>query len=216
VQGFLVGSVDRIFNTNWEDVMPPPRGTGRHNYMTAVTSVDGELVELIDVEKVLSEVQGIRSEVSAAVAAAAVPTDEPGLVLVVDDSMVARKQVARTLEQIGIPFQLANDGRQAAELLKSWAADPGPPVAQRVPMVISDIEMPEMDGYTLTKTIKDDPRLAGIYVLLHTSLSGVFNHVMVEKVGADRFVPKFNPDELAGAVLQRMRGGAVPARAAAG
>jgi two-component system chemotaxis response regulator CheV len=60
--------------------------------------------------------------------------------------------------------------------------------------------MPEMDGYTLTAEIKADPRMASLHVILHTSLSGVFNQAMVEKVGADDFIAKFNPDELAMAV----------------
>ena len=63
-------------------------------------------------------------------------------------------------------------------------------------MVISDIEMPEMDGYTLTSEIRRDPRLKDLYVILHSSLSGVFNETMVKKVGADRFIPKFSADEL--------------------
>jgi two-component system, chemotaxis family, chemotaxis protein CheV len=63
-QGFLVNGVDRIVNMNWEEILPPPRGTGRGHYLTAVTRVDEELVEIIDVEKVLAEVIGSRDTVS--------------------------------------------------------------------------------------------------------------------------------------------------------
>ena len=73
-------------------------------------------------------------------------------------------------------------------------------------MVISDIEMPAMDGYTLTTEIRRHPGLAGLYVLLlHTSLSGVFNNAMVERVGANAFVAKYSPHELADFVLDRLR-----------
>ena len=65
--------------------------------------------------------------------------------------------------------------------------------------------MPEMDGYTLTSEIKRDPQLQGLFVLLHSSLSGVFNEAMVEVVGADAFIPKFNPDELSFAVVEALR-----------
>jgi two-component system chemotaxis response regulator CheV len=64
-------------------------------------------------------------------------------------------------------------------------------------MIISDVEMPEMDGYTLTAELKGDPRTADMFILMHTSLSGVFNLNMVKKVGADDFLPKFKADELA-------------------
>lgn len=72
-------------------------------------------------------------------------------------------------------------------------------------MLISDIEMPEMDGYTLTAEIRSHPQLRDMYVMLHTSLSGVFNQAMVEKVGANEFLAKFKPNELAGKVIARLR-----------
>ncbi|MEX2334623.1 MAG: response regulator, partial [Pseudohongiella sp.] len=78
-------------------------------------------------------------------------------------------------------------------------------------LVISDIEMPEMDGYTLTASIKNDPRLSDLHVMLHTSLSGVFNQAMVEKVGADDFLAKFHPDELAQRVLKQLERRQIPA-----
>ncbi|HEX5793452.1 MAG TPA: response regulator, partial [Rheinheimera sp.] len=73
-------------------------------------------------------------------------------------------------------------------------------VTEKVGLLISDIEMPEMDGYTLTAEIKQDAKLKRLHVILHTSLSGVFNQQMVQKVGADDFIAKFNPDELAESV----------------
>ena len=68
--------------------------------------------------------------------------------------------------------------------------------------MISDVEMPEMDGYTLTAKCKSDPRFDGLYIMLHTSLSGVFNKAMVTKVGANDFMAKFSPDELAERVME--------------
>ena len=86
---------------------------------------------------------------------------------------------------------MVRDGREALEQLRAWAGE-GTPVRERIAMVISDIEMPEMDGYTLTAEIRQDPRLKDLYVMLHSSLSGVFNTSMVQKVGADEFLAKFN------------------------
>lgn len=212
VQGFLVGGVERIINMKWQDILPPPKGSGANSYMTAVTNLDGELIEIIDVEKVLAEVSGIKMEVSQALVQDSAGNPGKREVLVVDDSSVARKQVVRTLEQIGIACTVANDGREALEQLQRWAAD-GAPIAERLLMVISDIEMPEMDGYTLTTEIRKDERLKDLYILLHSSLSGVFNAALVKKVGADQFLPKFGADDLAKAVLDRVKA-AAPAQAA--
>lgn len=214
VQGFLVSGVDRIVNLNWESMVPPPRAAGAQSYMTAVTRVDEELVEIIDVERILAEITGTEADVSRGLTDGLPQMGPEAFVLVVDDSSVARRQVGRTLEQLGIRYELANDGREALDRLRGWMKDGGPPICERLAMIISDIEMPEMDGYTLTRTIKEDPQLSGLFVLLHTSLSGVFNQNMIRKVGADEFVAKFDPNELARAVTRRVFGTAAAESAA--
>ncbi|CAK0772570.1 two-component system, chemotaxis family, chemotaxis protein CheV [Gammaproteobacteria bacterium] len=207
-QGFLVSEVDRIVNMNWEEIHPPPKGSGRGtSYLTAVTQVDKELVEIIDVEKVLAEVTHPNEEVSQSIASECAITPKAMCeVLVVDDSSVARRQIQRTLEQVGVTPLMACNGREALNMLRDLAVDGKQSIKERIAIVISDIEMPEMDGYTLTTEIRRDPALKDLYVLLHTSLSGVFNQSMVKKVGADHFIAKFSPDELAKAVLDRVKG----------
>jgi len=206
VQGFLVSAVDRIVNLHWEAIVAPPRATGAQSYMTAVTQVDNELVEIIDVERVLAEVSGVQKEVSNPVVQSLAQEHVDAMVLVVDDSSVARRQIGRTLEQIGVPHEFASNGREALDRLRVLVREHGSAISKRVPVVISDIEMPEMDGYTLTKLVKEDPVMKDLHLILHTSLSGVFNNSMVRKVGADQFVPKFDPDELARAVSLRVFG----------
>jgi two-component system chemotaxis response regulator CheV len=204
-QGFLVRSVERIVNMNWEAIHPPPKGAGRDNYLTAVTEVDGKLVEIIDVEKVLAEISPPVEEISAGVIDEAVTRAAISKhVLIVDDSAIARKQIKRCVESVGVETTTLNDGRQALDYLRNLA-DSGEKVSNKIMMMISDIEMPEMDGYTLTAEVRADPRLADMFVLLHTSLSGVFNQAMVKKVGANEFLAKFNPDMLASVVAQRIR-----------
>lgn len=202
VQGFLVNSVDRILNMNWEEILPPPKGAGMSSYLTAVTKIDRELVEIIDVEKVLAEVAGQMDEISEGIMDGAAVGDQPRNILVVDDSSVARSQVKRTLDQIGLDSVMAKNGREALELLKKWAEQGS--VRDHISMIISDVEMPEMDGYTLTKAVRDDSRMRDMYVMLHTSLSGVFNNAMVQQVGADKFIAKFNADELATGVMEAL------------
>jgi len=201
VQGFLVGGVDRIINMNWEDILAPPSNSGTGSYLTAVTRLDNELVEILDVEKVLSEVVPREVEVSAEVTEKMKTVDTHLPLLVVDDSSTARKMIARTLDQVGVPYYMAVNGREALAKLQELASD-GQPVSGKLGLVISDIEMPEMDGYTLTTEIRKDPRLRDIYVLLHSSLSGVFNDAMVKQVGADQFLAKFNSDDFASVVME--------------
>ena len=208
VQGFLVSAVDRIVNMNWSSILPPPKGVGKQNYMTAVTEIDNELVQILDVERILDEISPIKTEVSDEVIETAVATNKEINVsqlpvLVADDSSVARRQVQKSLETIGIKSILAKNGREALDILSEMAEKKS--IEEQILMVISDIEMPEMDGYTLTASIRNDPRLKNMEVILHTSLSGIFNQAMVKKVGANNFIAKFNPDELAKAVRDAMK-----------
>lgn len=199
---FLVSNVERILNMNWNKIMPPPKGAGHSNYMTAVTEIDNELVEILDVEKILDEISptsvSVSSEVMDKATEAGQKIPEHVKVLVADDSKVAIKQVERAMQAIGVDIVKASDGKEALEILRAALAKG--PIRNSFELVISDVEMPEMDGYTLCASIRQDPALKDLYVILHTSLSGVFNQSMVSKAGANDFIPKFNPDELAGAV----------------
>ncbi len=204
VQGFLVRSVERIVNMNWEEIHPPPKGTGRAHYLTAVTRVDNQLVEIIDVEKILAEVAPTSEVISEGVVDVATQAKAvTKRVLICDDSSVARKQVMRCLETIGVEVVALNDGRAAYDYLRNMVEEGRKPERELL-MLISDIEMPEMDGYTLTAEIRADPRMQKMHIILHTSLSGVFNQAMVKKVGADDFLAKFRPDELAARVVARI------------
>lgn len=200
---FLVSSVERILNMNWDKIMPPPKGVGDSNYMTAVTEIDGELVEILDVEKILEEISPSKLEeqdlnqVYDEQFANLIEQHKPK-VLVADDSKVALNLVCAAMEKMNLEVIKAHDGREAYNILRE-AASRGP-INEQVALIISDVEMPEMDGYTLCATLRQDPSLKSAYVILHTSLSGVFNLGMVSKAGANDFIPKFNPLELAKAV----------------
>ncbi len=202
VQGFMVGSVDRIVNINWEEILPPPKGLEGESYMTAVTHIDDELIEIIDVEKVMHEVIGGNEEITEGVIDQSLLQDGRH-VLVVDDSSVARKQIKRVLDQLGVEATLCNDGKQGLMQLQQWVAE-GKDLRQWLCLIISDVEMPIMDGYAFTTAIRQSPDLKDLHVILHTSLSGVFNQAMVQKVGADEFLAKFDPDELATVVQHRL------------
>ena len=205
VQGFLVAGVDRIVNMNWEEIKPPPDGIGKGTFLTAVTNVDNELVEIIDVEKVMADVMGYSDEIDEQVTE---NTDKEEVqskhVLVVDDSAMARKQIIKVMEQVDIAYTQAKNGKEAYEILLEWASDESEPIQNKCSLVLSDVEMPEMDCYTLTKNIKEHPVLGSLSVLLHSSLSGSFNESMVKKVGADDFLAKYDATELASRVLEHL------------
>ncbi len=206
VQGFLVHEVDRIVNLNWEDIHIPPSGAAGAGYLTAITQVDEQMVGVIDVERVLAEVVGVQTQVSTELKSLLeVPPDGRKLVLVADDSVVARKQICRVLEEdMGLDTVTEKNGRLALERLRRWADEQDPDL-ERLALVISDIEMPEMDGYSFTTEVRADPRLAHLVVILHTSMSGVFNQSMVDQVGANKFIAKFEPDVLAREITEVIR-----------
>ncbi len=155
VQGFLVNGVDRIVNMNWKDVVPPPDGAAKKSYLTAVTHVEDKLVGIIDVERILSEIVDIETEIEGDLRDR-YDVDRQQTILVVDDSMVARNQVKKTFEQLSVTCVMASNGQEALDMLKDWAENQ-PEKLAGLSMVLSDIEMPIMDGYTLTTAIKDDP-----------------------------------------------------------
>lgn len=207
IQGFLVKSVDRIVNLNWEVILPPPSGSGRSHFLTAITHVDNQIVEVLDVERVLAEIIPYDTSVSDEVldqSLAHMARQKHLRVLMADDSPTAMNQVRDTLRHLGVEVIGVQDGLQALNLLRRWQAEGIDPLAH-IFMLITDAEMPEMDGYRLTYEIRKDPDLRDLFVVLHTSLSGSFNKAMVEKVGCNGFLSKFQPDLLADLVQQRVR-----------
>ena len=204
IQAFLIGSVERIVNLTWETIQPPPRTAGRQHYLTAITNVDDAIVEIIDVEKVLAEIVPMNTKISEETLSRPILSKARGReVLIVDDSRVAIHQLTDDLGQLGMIVHTATDGLKGLRQLQEWA-DQGEVLTDKLLMVITDAEMPEMDGYRLTTEIRQDPRLQDLYVVMHTSLSGSFNAAMVKKVGCDNFLSKFQPDRLAEVVAERL------------
>ena len=200
-QGFLVGEVDTILRLDWAEMKVPPAMLTAQmgGLVTAVTELkDGRLVMMLDVEKILADTtQTDDSHLYANLT----PLDKPNrTIFFADDSSVARKQIERTLQALGVQYVSTINGRQAWEELRKIAAQAelaGRMVSDYVQIILTDVEMPEMDGYVLTKNIKTDPRFAGIPVLMHSSLSSEANRQLGVSVGVDEYVPKFEPHRLA-------------------
>jgi two-component system chemotaxis response regulator CheV len=206
-QGFLVGEVDTILRIDWSEMRVPPNMlTARMGgLVTAVTELkDKRLVMMLDVEKILSETTDIDD---SHLFTHLEPIDKPNrTILFADDSTVARSQIERTLEVLGVGGISSINGRQAWDELQKIATQAEVakrPVKDYIQLILTDVEMPEMDGYVLTKNIKSDPRFAGIPVLMHSSLSSEANRSLGMSVGVDEYVPKFEPSRLA-EVLSRL------------
>ena len=204
IQAFSLKSVDRIVNLSWDQVLPPPSGLGKKLYVTGVIEIDGELIEILDVETVLAEIMPMPDEVSESVNLSELlsSSGKPSKVVFCDDSMVARRQIKSVLTQLGLEYEVFRDGLATLNRLKEIASEGSFP--REIGLVISDVEMPNMDGYTLAAEIRKDSRMGDVPVILHTSLSGSFNEALVKKVGANKFVSKFKPDDLANEVIRLM------------
>lgn len=204
VQALVVSGIDRIVDLYWSAIKPPPIGAGSNvgSYLTAVTEVDNKLVEIIDIERILQEIQPYAQDISQKVREefAALPEDKRKIVLIADDSAVARNQIQRCMEQMNIRCVAVDNGKQALDFLLEML-NSGRDIYKEIIMLISDVEMPIMDGYTLTTEIRFHKELKDLYITLHTSLSGSFNEDLVKKVGANNFIVKFQPDVLAKDVM---------------
>lgn len=189
VQAFIVESVEHIENISWTDVSEPPAGIGSSSFLTSVAQVNkGEqanLVGILDVEKVLMDINGeedyhINNRTISA------------NIMILDDSAVARKHLSKILIDAGAKVTSFNNGEDGLNHLKNMI-DTNQNVSDTYDIIISDIEMPKMDGYHFAQTVKSINGLSHIPLILHTSLSGVFNQNLVSGVGADAFVSKFEP-----------------------
>ncbi|MFT5235124.1 MAG: two-component system chemotaxis response regulator CheV [Shewanella sp.] len=198
VIGFLVRSIDKIIECNWRDIESPPNNLGPNAYLTGVTRFEDGLVQLLDVELLLSKVFPASPETSRPML-----TDvqreklKPLRILLVDDSKVARKQLSDALDRINIPYQVTSDGHDALAIMKAAAENREP-----IDMLVSDIEMPGLDGYELAFEVKNTSALKDAYIILHTSLSKEISVGQAQQVGADEALEKFDAHELINAMLR--------------
>ena len=207
-QGLLVEAVETILRIDWSAMRIPPQllAPKALGLVTAVTEVaDGRLVMMLDVEQLLADTAPVIDESVYENISSTIP---PGrTVLFADDSLVARKQITRTLDALKVRHIATTNGLQAWRELTRIAdaakAD-GRATVDEVQLVLTDVEMPELDGYMLAKRIKADHRFKGVPVIMHSSLSGTSNQQLGQSVGIDEYVSKFEPAKLAAALCRRL------------
>ena len=196
--GFLVHEVDRIIRVDWEKVKAPESVlVANQGLISAVIELGGgHLVSILDVEQILANAFGEAIVVDIPPA----QVEEDTTVFFVDDSIVARKKIAEVLDKLGVKHKHATNGVEALTRLQAIAAhcqQINKPVREEIRLILVDAEMPEMDGYVLTKNLKADSRFDGVPVVMHSSLSSEANRAMGKAVGVDAYVGKFDSEILA-------------------
>lgn len=196
--GFVVRSVSKIIEADWKQVQSPPAALGDQAFVTGLLDLEGELIQLLDVELLLSKVYPSAVNVDmAALTDVESETLRAQRILLVDDSQVARKQLSDVLDSKGIPYEVTSNGQSAMDIMLQAAS-----IGEPVDILVSDIEMPGLDGYELTFKLRDHGSLKQPYIILHTSLNSEMSLSYANQVGANEALTKFDAHELMQAMLR--------------
>jgi len=195
--GFLVRKIERIIECNWKNIDPPPNSLGEKTYITGITRFENQLIQLLDVELLLAEIFPDDDEKAVDITGVQKGLLQNSQILLVDDSAVARRQLENALTKIDVPFKVCKNGNDAFAEMKS-CAEKGTPID----ILVSDIEMPGLDGYELTFEVRSIADMANAYIILHSSLSSAMSVSQATQVGADDALTKFDSQELVNAMLR--------------
>ncbi|MCM0613301.1 chemotaxis protein CheV [Marinobacter sediminum] len=196
--GFLVRGVQQIIEADWKHVMPPPKALGDKAFITGLLDVDGDIIQLLDVELLLAKVypESLNTD-DVVLTDVQSGTLKSVNILLVDDSQVARKQLSDVLDSKDISYQVTSNGDEALQILLKDEE-----LGRPIDILVSDIEMPGLDGYELTFNIRDNNTLKQPYIILHTSLNSEMSLSYANQVGANEALTKFDADELLQAMLR--------------
>ncbi|OYQ38795.1 chemotaxis protein CheV [Rhodoferax sp. TH121] len=205
-QAFAVEEVNEIVRLEWKHVLSAENSGG--GLVTSIARLDGaaentRLAQVLDVEQILRDVMPQEVKIEDAKTVAKVRLEPGQIILAADDSAVARMMIEKGLKAMDVPYVMTKTGKEAWERLQSLhaaAAAEGKSIKDKVALVLTDLEMPEMDGFTLTRNIKQDGRFNQIPVIIHSSLTGSTNESHVKSVGADAYIAKFVEEELAATI----------------
>lgn len=195
--GFLIRKVERIIECNWKSIDPPPHHLGHKTYITGITHFEEKLIQLLDIELLLAEIFPDDAETAIEITGVQKGLLQNSHILLVDDSAVARKQLETALTNIDVPFKVCKSGNDALAVMKTCAEKDNP-----IDILVSDIEMPGLDGYELAFEVRDTKTLANTYIILHSSLSSSMSVSRATEVGADVALTKFEAQELVNAMLR--------------
>ena len=198
VVAFMVRSIEKIIECDWRSIEPSPQSAGKNVFVTGITRYDEQIIQMLDVELLLSKIYPQYESTKIPMLTDIERERLKALnILLVDDSSIARKQLADALDSINIAYQIRNNGIEALELMRE-EAERGQPIQ----LLVSDIEMPGLDGYELAFETQSDQQLSNAYIILHTSLSSEICVDRARQVGAHEALEKFNAGDLVQAMLR--------------
>ena len=185
---FIIESPETLMTRSWGDIHKPKGVQAKCLVAIAYTDTN-ETVLLLDIETVLAEVVGLDQGIKTATLGRA-DLDWSSLhILLVDDSRTALLLLQSLLDELGCRHTSVQSADSALDFLDTVEKNSLPPPD----IIISDIEMPGMDGFTLTRTIRSNPAFQDIKIMLHSSMSNPTNQIKAKQVGANEFVAKFDP-----------------------
>lgn len=198
VVAFMVRSIEKIIECDWRSIEPSPQSAGSNVFVTGITRFEEQIVQMLDVELLLSKIYPQYESTKIPMLTDIERERLKALsILLVDDSSIARKQLADALDSINISYQIRNNGIEALELMRE-EAERGKPIQ----LLVSDIEMPGLDGYELAFETQSEQQLSNAYIILHTSLSSEICVDRARQVGAHEALEKFNAGDLIKAMLR--------------
>lgn len=202
VMGFVVDGVERIYRLGWESVKPVPfnlKGIDAAS-VTSICEIDGKLVLMIDFEKIAFTIEGVQMAEAAPGGMAEART---GRILLAEDSAMMRAFIERSLRNAGYTnLTIVEDGAAAWEQLEAVLNGAAPFDA-----IVSDLEMPRMDGLHLCRRVKQTPQLRDVPFIVFSSIAGRSHDVKLNAVGADAALTKPRLPELV-EIVDRLIAGA--------
>lgn len=188
---FRVQGIEGISRISWKDIQKPDKtiANGDESVATGIAQCEGQLVTILDFEKIVAE---IAPETTIQVSEIEAMGDRPlcdSPIFIAEDSILLRRMIDDSLERAGfMNIKNFTNGQEAWDYLSSIKDDSD--LYEKVSLMITDIEMPEMDGHRLTKLIKDDPRLKKIPVVIFSSLIDEQMRKKGRDLGADEQLAK--------------------------
>lgn len=190
--GFVVDRVDKIHRISWDQLSPvPEEAISAGAAFTALAQIEEQIVLLVDFESVMIQLGGtnVEAEVNSVTHSADRSSSH---ILLADDSATMRNLINSCLTKAGYEVTAVPDGQQAWDILEEQLKSG----SVTIDLVVSDIEMPGVDGLHLTKRIKESPGLDHIPVVLFSSLITPDNLKKGKMVGADHQISKPNMSQI--------------------
>lgn len=191
LNAFIITAPETLITRGWDEIYKPD-GIQARSLVAIAYSDTKETIQLLDIEGILADIIGYQSEVADELASRGALLKDRSILLV-DDSRTALAMMQQTLTNVGMTHSSQPSAINALAWLEERDSRGEPPFD----LIISDIEMPGMDGFTFTRSLRSMPSCAATKIILHSSMSNPTNRLKAEEAGADDFVAKFAPNTLA-------------------